>query len=315
MFCDWVSGKTKPQINNLLRAWYHLNLPVSLIFSPKNELLPWEEGNPTQLKAENRKKVRRRRSSREQIPTTLKQTLDGQPARVCKSSLAKEVLLSYLSAEGPVPPIIRIARSLGNSTDSGIRKKFPDLCRALASRIAQQKTERVATIEPAFQRALQENPPPPIQEVCQRIGLSSCYVKALAPAVYARFEAWRRQCAEERRAELLNKLKAVLYETPPPSAREVYMRLGITQSIASHNFPELRRAISARHRQYRHQQSCALKEAAREEIREIVQTLNDQGVCPSPKRVWALAKEKSFLKWGAFHQAVLDARKSLNTST
>lgn len=228
--------------------------------------------------------------------------LDGQPAPVCESSNAKEVLLSYLSTEGQVPPLLRIAISLGHPTDGRIRRKFPDLCRALASKIAQQKMERVAAIEPTFQRALHENPPPPIHEVCQRIGLSPSCVNELAPALCSRFRAWRRQCAEERRAELLNKLKGVLYETPPPSAQEVYVRLGITNSIALHNFPELRRAIIERHQQYRHQQSCALQKAAREEIRDVVQTLSDRGVCPSVKRVWGLAKKKSFLKWGAFVQ-------------
>jgi hypothetical protein len=99
------------------------------------------------------------------------------------------------------------------------------------------------------------------------------------------------------------------------TAHEVYMRLGITEGVAIHNFPEPRRAIIVRHGQYRRQQSCALQKAAREEIREIVQSLNDQGVCPSANRVWGLAKKKSFLKWGTFVQAVHDARRSLNIST
>jgi len=252
VFYEWLYGRTKPQIENLLQAWYHLNLPVSLIFSPNKELLQSEEGNPTQVKAEDRQNVRTRRRSRERIP--------GTP-------------------------------------------------------LAQQKTERIAAIEPTFQRALHENPPPPIHEVCKRIGLSPSRIKVLAPALCARFNAWRRECAEGRRAGLLNKLKAVLYETPPPAASEVYMRLGITQSIAIHNFPELRRAIIVRHRQYRHQKSCDLQKTAREEIRKIIQTLNHQGVCPSAMRVWGLAKKKSFLKWGAFVQAVHDARKSLNKLT
>jgi hypothetical protein len=315
VFYEWLYGRTKPQIENLLQAWYHLNLPVSLIFSPNKELLPREEGNPTRVKAEDMQNVRTRRRSREQIAGTLQPTLNGQPVPICEPSHAKEVLGSHLSTEGQVPPLHRIAISLGHPNEGRIRRKFPDLCRALASKIAQQKMEQMAAIEPTFQRALHENPPPPIHEVCKRIGLSPSRIKVLAPALCARFKAWRRECAEGFRAELLNKLKAVLYETPPPAAPEVYMRLGITESIAIHNFPELRRAIIVRHRQFRHQQSCALQKTAREEIREIVQTLNDQGVCPSAMRVWGLAKKKSFLKWGAFVQAVHDARQSLNTST
>ena len=207
VFYEWLCGKAKPQIENVLQAWYHLNLPVSLIFSPNNELLSWEEGNPTQVKAGDRQNVRTRRRNRKQIARTLQPTLDGQPAPVCEAPQAKEVLLRYLSTESQVPPLLRIATSLGHPTDGRIRRKFPDLCRALESKIAQQKMERISAIEPTFQRALHENPPPPIHEVCQRIGLSPCYVKVLAPALCARLNAWRRKYAEERRSRIAQQVK------------------------------------------------------------------------------------------------------------
>ncbi len=110
-------------------------------------------------------------------------------------------------------------------------------------------------------------------------------------ALCEQLKARRRKYAETCRAELLNKLKAVLSEAPPPTPKEVYVRLGITQSIiALHNFPDLRRAIIVRHRQYRHQQSCARQEVVRQQIWAIVRSLHEQGVCPSVKRVRGLMK-------------------------
>lgn len=89
------------------------------------------------------------------------------------------------------------------------------------------------------------------------------------------------------------------------------MRLGITQSIATYNFPELRRAIIVRYRQYRHQQSRARQEAVRQEIWAIVRSLHRQGVYPSIGRVKSLVKKKSLLKWSAFTEAVNDARQAV----
>ncbi|HEY6252219.1 MAG TPA: hypothetical protein VI685_19870, partial [Candidatus Angelobacter sp.] len=106
VFYEWLYGKAKPEIENLLQAWYHLKLPVSLIFSPDNEL-PCGIRGQAKVKVENEQKVRTRRS-REQLQGVLQ------------------------------------------------------------------------TIEPIFQQAIQEIPPPAIHEVCQRIGLSPVYVKEYA---------------------------------------------------------------------------------------------------------------------------------------
>ena len=234
---------------------------------------------------------------------------------ICELAQAQKVLEDHLRAEDRIPPLHRITASLGYANEGYLRGKFPELCRALAAKIARQRAERVAAIEPAFERALQENPPPTIREVCRRIGLSVSHVrKAYASDLCDILKARRREYAEACRAELLNKLKAVLNETPPAPPREVYARLGITESIAIHNFPELRRAIIVRHRQYRHQQSCARQEAVRQEIRAIVHGLHEQGVCPSVMRVWGLVKSRSLLKWKVFAEAVHDARKALSTT-
>jgi hypothetical protein len=238
-FYEWIYGKT-PQIENLLQAWYHLNLPVSLIFSTDSDLSRGIRGQ-AKIKAENEQKVRTKRT----------------------------------------------------------RKQLQSILQA---------------VKPIFQQAIKENPPPPIHEVCKRIGLSPELIKEYDPTQCERLKIRRREYTEACRAQVFKQLKAALHEAPPPVPNEIYGRLGITQSIAIHNFPDLRRAIIVRYRQYLHQQSCARQETALQEIRDLVRKLDKRGVCPSVTRVWSLAKKKSFLKWRVFAQAVHDARKTLHNN-
>jgi hypothetical protein len=73
------------------------------------------------------------------------------------------------------------------------REKFPELCRALSAKIAEQKRAHVAAIEPALQQALQENPPPSLQQMTKRLGFSSVSVlKAHAPGLCEKLKTNRR---------------------------------------------------------------------------------------------------------------------------
>ena len=99
-------------------------------------------------------------------------------------------------------------------------------------------------------------------------------------------------------------------ENPPPSLRSVYSRLNVTESIVNTSFPELRRAIGLRHLQYQKQQSQFRRQDVQTEIREIVQMLHRQGICPSVPRVIRL-KSGSLREWKVVNNAVRDARKEL----
>jgi hypothetical protein len=308
VFSEWVYGKTKPQLEKLLRTWYGLALPVSLLlFTPAPGDLSWQEKVRTKLKLENGQKLTTR-LGRERMQRIAHASLT---ATVYDAAYQKKILTNYLRAKGPAMPLHRIARSLGYANDTRLRRKFPELCQALRAKIERQAKERMKAINRIFQQALREDPPLPILEVCRRIGLSTSRVSHLVPDLCELIKQRRQQYGESRRAELLKKLKAALHESPPSSRQEIYARLGITDSIVFHNFPKLRRALIVRHRRYRHEQSCARQEAARREIRNIVTNLSKRGVCPAAMRVWRLAKKKSFLKWNAFAKAVIDARSAL----
>jgi hypothetical protein len=224
----------------------------------------------------------------------------------------KKVLEDYLASDEDVPPLDRIAASLGYAVDQSLRKKFPELCRALSARIAEQKRTRVAAIEPALEQALHEIPPPSLRQMAKRLGFSAaCVLKGHSPALYEKLKTKWQAYEETYRLELQDKLEAALMENPPPSLTSIYSRLGVTESIVNTSFPTLRREIGLRHMQHQQQQAQARRDAVQAEIREIVHILHAQGVCPSVPRVTSLLKSGSLREWKVVSNAVNDARREL----
>jgi hypothetical protein len=75
-------------------------------------------------------------------------------------------------------------------------------------------------------------------------------MRAWEPRLCAELTAQRREFAKCSWKELGQRLEGMLNESPPPSLREVHARLGITQAISYGNFPEIHRAIAARHQEF-----------------------------------------------------------------
>ena len=103
-----------------------------------------------------------------------------------------------------------------------------------------------------LEAALGEDSPPTIQEVARRLGYNGTSVlRETEPELCAKFVVRRREIVEDSRRELGRRLEAVLQENPPPSMSQVRARFGITPSTMHRRFPEIRRAIAARHQEFR----------------------------------------------------------------
>jgi len=236
----------------------------------------------------------------------------GGAKPICELSRMKGVLEEYLTSSSPIPSLYRIAADLGYAGSASLWKKFPELCRALWARTAEQKRMRVAAIEPALEQALQETPPPSLRQMARRLVFSgTCVLKVHAPALCEKVKARWQSHAEECRTELGIKLAAALDENPPPSLTSVYARFGVTEYIVNASFPGLRRKIGLRHLQYQKRETRVRRDAVRVEVREIVRMLHARGVCPSVPRVKSLLKSSLPREWGIIHNAVNDARREL----
>ena len=93
-----------------------------------------------------------------------------------------------------------------------------------------------------------------MEEVASRLGYAGNSLSAWEPRLCARLIDRRRGFAERSKKALKKRLESALSESPPSSLREVYARLGITRAMSYGNFPEIRRAIAARHRDYTREQ-------------------------------------------------------------
>jgi hypothetical protein len=163
----------------------------------------------------------------------------------------RKALEDSLALEIPVS-VIRTANALGFQTESALIGRFPELCRAIKSKRATIEQDRRSKIASVLRAAIREVPPPALEEVASRLGYASeGSLKAHQPKLCERLFALRRQIAERSKKMLGDRLRAMLKENPPPSLREAHRRLGISEDFTYGNFPELHRAIVARHREYR----------------------------------------------------------------
>jgi len=76
----------------------------------------------------------------------------GKP--ICEQPRIKKVLEVYLASDSPIPPLDRIASSLGYAVDRSLWQKCPELCRALSAKIEGQ-TRTCVAIEPALEQTFQ----------------------------------------------------------------------------------------------------------------------------------------------------------------
>jgi hypothetical protein len=168
-----------------------------------------------------------------------------------EESAIRSALEDSLSLEFPVA-VYRIARDLGFETGSPVAARFPDLCGAIKAKRAAAREARRDRIAAALKSALNEDPPPALEEVAKRLGYDSDNsIKAWEPRLCARLVERRRRLVERSKNALKQQLKAALRENPPPSMRKVLTRLGITEGVSYHNFPDIHRTIAARYREYR----------------------------------------------------------------
>ena len=175
-------------------------------------------------------------------------------------SAIQKALEESLSREIPLP-VYRSAKACGFETVGPLTARFPDICRAIKAKRAAVQLARRSRVASTLRAALSEDPPPTVEEVASRLGYGAGNsLSAWEPRLCARLIEHRRRFAEQSKKALKNRLKVVLKENPPPSLREVHARLGVTRAIYR-NFPEIHRAIAARHQQFQRQAKSANRAA------------------------------------------------------
>lgn len=146
---------------------------------------------------------------------------------------------------------LTVSKQAGFARGESLRQKFPDLCRALCAKIGEQKRANLTAIEPALKQALQESLPPSLRKISKRLGFSATHLRRRAPLLCQELLLRQRTYSGQCHADLQNKPKAALIETLTPTLTDLYKRFGISGWIVWTNHPDLRRAITERHRSTR----------------------------------------------------------------
>jgi AraC-like DNA-binding protein len=184
--------------------------------------------------------------------------------RVSSSELKEALEAVLASSEVPFPSIQEVARRLGYHSKGPLYERFPELAHAIAVRCEDQDSNgreriRLEELRQALEAVLasDEEPPPSVPEVAQRLGYRS------ERSLYRRFPELSRAIAERHRKykfnrqklmsleELRQALEAIVAsdEEPFPSIQEVAQRLGYRHpTFLYKHFPELSRAISMKKR-------------------------------------------------------------------
>ena len=193
-----------------------------------------------------------------------------------------------LAQEWPVSPH-RIAASLGYANDGYLRRKFPDLCRAIGNKIAVQKAERLANMERFLTKALKEYPAPTLHDLGRRLGYSSSTCLQLHfPALCQQILAHRRAVRHEKIAEAKRTLQDLLLEVPAVSLRIASQRTGFSCLYLKELCPEECAALGSRYVRWRHESSERRKMDLFQDVRDAVGQLHDEGKCPTVKRVMSV---------------------------
>ena len=235
-------------------------------------------------------------------------------ARICERVDIRELLEQSLAKEHSMSPGA-IAASVGYANEGYIQNRFPELCRAIREKIRQEKKARIRAMQMALNNALNDESPPPLDELARRLGYSSSgvlrtYFSTLCDKILARRQLHRRL----QLLELKRKLQAALLEWPAPCVASVCRRLNmrphVLQKTCPHEYSSIRSRYVRTSREIRERRQQQL----RQEVHRVVEKLHREGEYPSTGRVSALLSKTTLNHWTAIRAAVEAARQELRLS-
>ncbi len=219
--------------------------------------------------------------------------------RICDEETLRRLLEESLAQETPTS-VRRIAAITGNANGGYIHRKFPDLCHAIARRLQEQNARRWDKMRLALESIRAGGSPPTLHAISAQLGFrSSSTLRSKFPEQCDVLLACRRRHREEVAEALRNKVQPILSEEPAPSLSAVRQRLRISQSSLYERWPELCRAISARHAQWQKERTRKKHQALDEEVRRIAGDLRARGRNPTQTRIGSLLSADSLKEWRA----------------
>jgi len=229
--------------------------------------------------------------------------------RVCRDLGEIKMALETALTQRQAIPLCEVTGKLGYVSPQWVQKKFPAMCHAISDRFTK---ERHARTDLVLRQALEEDPPPTMFKMVQRVRFASAAALRRSFGDVCDQLLDRRAAFREARAAKLRKLlEAALTEDPAPSIRTLCQRLDLHTVMFAKMFPDLWTAISARFRQAIKERAGIRRDHLREEVRQIVIEMWRQGVYPGVDRVWAALSQTSLKDWTVLIPACEQTKEEL----
>jgi hypothetical protein len=193
--------------------------------------------------------------------------------------------------ELPPPSMEAIARRLGYYPPK-LKKHFAIVCEQISSRYKSYIKDTHPSpgiIQSTLRAALKEQPPPSLQSVFRRLGCrdTGYYYYShhfdLCVAIAKRYKDHRNKPFDKKLTQ--EQLMAALKEDPAPSFSSVAKRLKHNRDFFRQKYPEITRAIAARHMHYLKSQREERAVKLRHMIREAIKSILAVGLYASEARV------------------------------
>jgi transcriptional regulator with XRE-family HTH domain/AraC-like DNA-binding protein len=232
--------------------------------------------------------------------------------RISELTTIRRLLENSLAMDPPIP-VRQIAGDLGYANGGFIHKKFPELCHAIAEKAAAFKAKELARLRCAVAAACDEEPPPTLHNLTERLGFrSSTVLRDRFPQLTDRLLAARLEHKQKSDSQRLKtELVCVAHGENAPSLSSVSRRLNVSRSSLVDRWPELCRAITARYAQHRTEIKAQKLASVDENARRIAKGLQKQGLRPTHKRIRALLPSGSIKNWAVLQAAVKKAQRLL----
>lgn len=252
-----------------------------------------------------------------EAPTPVRVEDERQPPRPREKMNLDEVQRALEAAlkEMPPPSLVGVSRRLGRTT-SGLKYRFPELCRSVVKRHKQHgrqvRGKEWGKGRRALKAALKDESHPSVADVARRISWEFSRLCRRFPDLCRQVSEKHSQHLKSGWSEVGRTLEGVLGEEPPPPMSEITKRLNRSAASLYGHFPRLCRLIGERHIKYRRKSFSQRREQFLAEVRRIALALHDEGIYPSVKRVEErLSAPKSLRSSRAALEVLREVRREL----
>jgi AraC-like DNA-binding protein len=230
---------------------------------------------------------------------------------ICAQADLQKMLEESLALDEPVSAH-HIAAQVGYANDGYLQRTFPELCRAIRRKIAAQETQRRVAMERLLTAALNEEPPPTLNDLRSRLGYSSSECLQLHfPGLCKQLLARKHGARAQRVVAMKKVLEALLAEKPAFSLSAASQRLGYSVTHLKDLCPEECAALTSRYVRWRNEASAQRKLQLIGEVQEVVEKIHARGQYPTLPRVTALLPSTALREWHALTAAVKTARVAI----